>query len=80
MMKEKDKVDGLELIDYKDIERAALGTIREGRISVMNGDLMLTHAREAIRLLGGLNSEEQDAFERKNRNSWKKSKAKKASD
>lgn len=59
------KIEGLDLMDYKDIEREAMAVCKQGRKMVVSAQLMLDNARKCIKEMDGLTSDEEDEADRK---------------
>jgi uncharacterized protein YaiI (UPF0178 family) len=57
---EKKLIRGMELADYKDIEREARNQIIIGRKITLAAELLLDDAHSAIHMLGGKTSDEED--------------------
>lgn len=60
-------IQGLSLMDYKDIEREALSSLNGGKKIVLASELMLEKAEKSIALLGGKTAEQEDAAARAER-------------
>ena len=49
----------LDLADWKNVEAAAEQTIRNNKVAIALDEIMLKHAKEAIKFLDGKTSEEE---------------------
>ena len=56
----ENEIDGLNLMDYKEIEREATESLRSGRKIVLASHLMLINAETRIAKLGGQTLKEED--------------------
>ena len=59
-MAETKTMDGLSLMDYKEIEREAISSLVSGHKIVLASELMLDNAVKCIRSLGGMTAEDED--------------------
>lgn len=64
-MQTDEKLNGLDLADYKAMELETTNQIRSAEVMIATSQILLTEAIRCIKVLGGLTIEEEDAKAKK---------------